>query len=57
MSFQNIQTRVRAMAEDLLQGTDPFLAASIAATVIEACGFQAPSDYEPSLIALNKDTV
>jgi 2,3-bisphosphoglycerate-independent phosphoglycerate mutase len=36
--------------------TDPGLA-SIAATVIEACGFQAPSDYEPSLIALSKDRV
>lgn len=31
--------------------------ASIAATVIEACGYQAPADYEPSLIALTKERI
>ena len=33
MSFKDIQTRIQATAEDLLQGTDPLLAVSIVATV------------------------
>ena len=33
MSFQDIQTYVRALAEDLLQGTDPLMTAAIAAFV------------------------
>ena len=34
MSFQEVQTRVQALAKDLLQGTDPLLMASIAASVV-----------------------